>query len=417
MLTFKSKMNNAATHRHIDQNGYLFVDESPILASGVLEYYGHELGEGEIGGLKIEPDKLYRVYLPPEELEKAKDTFTLLPLTNNHQWLGVDGKDAKDYQEGTTGEQAQVRGGMLYVPLKFTSADTVEQITNGEKEELSASYENRLIRSQSGDYDFVAVDLKGNHVALVDKGRCGDKVRVLNNKEKNQMKTKAKNNAKLILNGKEIDLDKFLNEEQAEGEHDESIKDTVKDETETENTDKRALIDEIGGILKGKVDEELWRTIIGKAEKLAYTGSEASKSDNEGCVDDNKTETQNEDAEEDEKEKKDDDEKDASKTFNYDAVYSKISNAIRKEFEEKEKACVRAYNEASSVLGAFNAFGLSARDIYVKALNAAGIPIEGKESVAELRAMLRACSSVRAKVDNSFAYGATGAKEEIEVNI
>ena len=186
-------------------------------------------------------------------------------------------------------------------------------------------------------------------------------------------------------------------------------------ETETENTDKRALIDEIGGILKGKVDEELWRTIIGKAEKLAYTGSEASKADNECGDEDGETETQNEDAEADKKE--DDDEKDASKTFNYDAVYSKISSAIRKEFEAKEKACVRAYNEASAVLGAFNAFGLSARDIYVKALNAAGVPVDGKESVAELRAMLRACSSVRAKVDNSFAYGATGAKEEIEVNI
>lgn len=411
MLTFKSKMNNAATHRHIDGNGYLFVDESPILAAGVWEYYGYELGEGEIDGLKIDPEKLYRVYLPPEELEKAKDTFTLLPLTNDHQWLGVEGEDAKDYQEGTTGERAEVREDMLYVPLKFTSADTVKQITNREKEELSASYENRLIRSNGGDYDFVAVDLKGNHVALVDKGRCGDKVRVLN-EEKKTMKTKNEN--ELILKDKKIDLDKFMSEEQSEGEHSDSIKDTSG--TETENTDKRALIDEIGGILKGKVDEELWRTIIGKAEKLAYTGSEASKADNEGCVDD-KNKAQNEDAEEDENKGKYGDKTDASKAFNYDAVYSKISNAIRKEFEEKEKACIRAYNEASAVLGAFNAFGMSARDIYVKALNSAGVPIEGKESVAELRAMLRACSSVRAKVDNSFAYGVTGAKEEIEVNV
>ena len=226
------------------------------------------------------------------------------------------------------------------------------------------------------------------------------------------MKRKVKNNAKLILNDKEIDLDKFLDEEKAEGEHDDSITDgSSSDSAETENTDKRALIDEIGGILKGKVDEELWRTIIGKAEKLAYTGSEDSKSDNESCD----TETENEDSEA--KEDKDADKKDDTKSFNYDAVYSKISNSIRKEFDAKEQARVRAYNEASEFLGAFNPFGMSERDIYVKALNAAGIPIEGKESVAELRAMLRACSSVRAKVDNSFAYGVTGAKQEIEVNV
>lgn len=49
---------------------------------------------------------------------------------------------------------------------------------------------------------------------------------------------------------------------------------------ENEKVDKRKLIDEIGGILKGKVDEELWRTIIGKAEKIAYEKSEAGTADN-----------------------------------------------------------------------------------------------------------------------------------------
>lgn len=37
-----------------------------------------------------------------------------------------------------------------------------------------------------------------------------------------------------------------------------------KEKVEKEKVDKRKLIDEIGGILKGKVDEELWRTIIEK---------------------------------------------------------------------------------------------------------------------------------------------------------
>lgn len=42
-----------------------------------------------------------------------------------------------------------------------------------------------------------------------------------------------------------------------------------------QDVDKRKLIDEVGGILKDKVDEELWRTIIGKIEKAAYEKSEA----------------------------------------------------------------------------------------------------------------------------------------------
>ena len=46
-----------------------------------------------------------------------------------------------------------------------------------------------------------------------------------------------------------------------------------------EDVDKRKDLDEIGGMLKGKVDEELWRTIMGKIEKIAYNNSEAGKHD------------------------------------------------------------------------------------------------------------------------------------------
>lgn len=45
---------------------------------------------------------------------------------------------------------------------------------------------------------------------------------------------------------------------------------------DNEKTDKRKLIDEVGGILKGKVDDEIIRTIIGKMEKASYDDSEAS---------------------------------------------------------------------------------------------------------------------------------------------
>ena len=66
----------------------------------------------------------------------------------------------------------------------------------------------------------------------------------------------------------------------------EFIKSVVSNEKEEEmkevkNEDKRKLIDEVGGILKDKVDEELWRTVIGKLEKIAYEPSEDDKADNE----------------------------------------------------------------------------------------------------------------------------------------
>lgn len=53
-----------------------------------------------------------------------------------------------------------------------------------------------------------------------------------------------------------------------------------KDEVKNEDVDKRKLIDEVGGILKGKVDDEIIRTIIGKMEKIGYDESEAGTADN-----------------------------------------------------------------------------------------------------------------------------------------
>lgn len=63
-----------------------------------------------------------------------------------------------------------------------------------------------------------------------------------------------------------VDTEKFFEEEKQEGDHDDSIK-------ENEDVDKRKVIDEIGGILKDKVSEETWRTIIGLVEKDAYNPS------------------------------------------------------------------------------------------------------------------------------------------------
>lgn len=43
--------------------------------------------------------------------------------------------------------------------------------------------------------------------------------------------------------------------------------------------DKRKLIDEVGGILKGKVDDEIIRTVMKKMEEASYNKSESGKAD------------------------------------------------------------------------------------------------------------------------------------------
>lgn len=94
-----------------------------------------------------------------------------------------------------------------------------------------------------------------------------------------------------------------------------------------EKEDKRELIDEVGGILKGKVDDEIIRTIIKKMEEVSYNESEAGSADNkkvknEADDEDEKVENKkvkNEETEEDKekvKELKEDEKKDVENKCN-----------------------------------------------------------------------------------------------------
>lgn len=415
LLTYTTRLSNAGGHRRYDDNGYLFVDESPILRSGILEYLGKELIDGgspDVDGEEIDPDKIYKVYISPIELAKGAESFKLLPLVNGHEWLGMDGEDAKGRQEGSTGERAEIKGDKLFVPLKFTGDGILADLKDG-KEELSASYTNKLSKSDTSDYDFVASDIKGNHIALVERGRCGSDVRVLNNKmEKSQMKSK--NEMKLVIDGKEIDLGKFFEQEAGEEAHEGTGAIT---ESDNDSVDKRKLIDEVGGILKGKVDEELWRTVIGKLEKLAYDGSETSGSDNSAPGEDDQKQGTDEPAVNNDdgagcgEDKKDD----PARVANYDSIYSKLAAAFDKKRAEETAGLKRAYNAASSVIGEFNPFGMSEREMLVKALNHQGIATD-KEGVKELYAMLNVCRT-QTKVDNGFDYSEAGASDEVKINI
>lgn len=430
-MFYKFRVSNASQHRHKDENGFMTVDESPILCAGVLEYYGSELTDGgadEIDGKKIDPDKIYKVYIPEEEMRKGADSFKLLPIVNGHEWLGQDGKDAHDYQEGTTGEQVEVRDGFMYVPLKFTGDGIIDDLESGDKEELSASYTNKLTwASNSDDYDLVASDIKGNHVALVEKGRCGSDVRVLNQQMESK-KMKTKNELKLVIDGKEVDLEQFFKQEAKEEAHadTDAIKDTENEEmveseekkeieTDNEDVDKRALIDEIGGILKDNgLDEELIRTVIGKAEKIAYDGSEASEADNELPEEDEEKadafEGEDDDKEVENCKSKNEDGEDCQEKR--EDVTAKVANAMAR----RDAGLRRAYNAASEIMGEFNPFGMSERQMLVRALNHAGVRTDGKETIGELHAMIKVANHV-ARVDNGFDYAGTYGKDTVEINI
>lgn len=122
-----------------------------------------------------------------------------------------------------------------------------------------------------------------------------------------------------------------------------------------EKVDKRKLIDEIGGILKGKVDDELIRTIIKKAEEIGYEDSEKSadnKAKNEADEDDKKEDKKEEKAE-NKCAKNEDEDKDEDKKEEAD-----------NEDEDKMEEMKKAENSMNKMRKAYNSSNVQVKSLY-----------------------------------------------------
>lgn len=100
------------------------------------------------------------------------------------------------------------------------------------------------------------------------------------------------------------------------------------------NEDKRKLIDEIGGILKDKVDDEIIRTVIKKAEELSYEPSEDDKADNK-CKNEEEKEEDKEEAKNKCKNEEDEKKEDKKEAKNEDEE-DEDENVTKNEDDEEE---------------------------------------------------------------------------------
>jgi len=166
------------TARTYDANGFFEVAGNPISRVGVFPYSGAQIGASE-------PDRIYQVYRPAEELSdpEAMDSFRLLPLIDDHTMLGDDYTSAEDKGVGgVIGEQITFDDGVLRANLKIFGSDLAEKLKKG-KTELSCGYwcvyDFTPGTFDGKRYDAVQRKIRGNHLALVDEGRMGPDVAVL----------------------------------------------------------------------------------------------------------------------------------------------------------------------------------------------------------------------------------------------
>ena len=164
--------------RTVDWNGFMEVKGNPISKIGVYPYLGSEIQGAP------DPDKIYQVYRPAEELSNAAtiDSFKNKPLLDDHEIIGIHGMPAERKGiQGTIGEKVYFDSPYLRGNIVVHSSAAQTLIKNG-KTELSPCYGCDWIEEsgvfEGKEYQYVQRNLRANHLALVEEGRTGPDVAV-----------------------------------------------------------------------------------------------------------------------------------------------------------------------------------------------------------------------------------------------
>jgi uncharacterized protein len=155
------------------------VEESRISKANICPYVGREIPGWEALGL--DPDRIYQLFRDPKELEKAASTFDGKPLLIRHVAVTADLPN-KNLWVGTIGACTFEAPYLVTRPLTVITREAQELIESEEQRELSAGYryDAEMIPGTHGGerYDGRMVNIQGNHVAIVTKGRAGPDVHV-----------------------------------------------------------------------------------------------------------------------------------------------------------------------------------------------------------------------------------------------
>jgi hypothetical protein len=153
--------------------GYLVCKNVPVARTGTQQYRGCEFGADE-------PNKVYNVIRSESEVfdKAAIASFEGKPVCDEHPDTDVTPDNYSRYMKGVCRDVHRGEGDLkncLVGDLIIYDAELIDKIKNG-KREISCGYD--CLWCQIDDSTFEQRDIRGNHIAVVDKGRAGHKVAI-----------------------------------------------------------------------------------------------------------------------------------------------------------------------------------------------------------------------------------------------
>lgn len=170
--------------------GFLICRDVPIARVGVQDYLGREIGQEE------RPEEIFKVNRPAKEVfdRAAVASFEGKPVTEDHPDEDVTAENYSQYIKGVVRDVRKGSGqydGCLVADLVIHDGALVRAIQDG-KREISCGY--NCLWVPTGDHTLEQREIRGNHVAVVDKGRAGHGVAIHDNAMERRQKHMAKGN-------------------------------------------------------------------------------------------------------------------------------------------------------------------------------------------------------------------------------
>jgi uncharacterized protein len=168
-------LDRAMTSARIDADGRAHFTATAISKADVNPYRGREIpGWKELG---LDPNAVYQMFRPPDELARAARSFNGLPVLSDHVATNAV-LHPKALTIGATGTDCVFDGTFLRGSVVVWKKDAISGIANGRQAALSAGYAWCPIMRpgtwRGKPYSGVMRNIVGNHAAVVDKGRVPD---------------------------------------------------------------------------------------------------------------------------------------------------------------------------------------------------------------------------------------------------
>ena len=173
--------------------GFLICKNVPIAKVGTQQYLGEELGLEGYENVLVDVIRTEQEVFSPKTIA----SFEGKPFTDDHpeQSEFVTTENYKQYVKGHVTNVRRGEGNFsdkLLADIIVYDKTVIEEIESGRKREISCGYGCDYDIDENGN--ILQINITGNHVALVNEGRAGHNVRILdhNKNKKGVVKNMAK---------------------------------------------------------------------------------------------------------------------------------------------------------------------------------------------------------------------------------